>query len=267
MCLVAQGGSFSSPCHHRAHEHFSCKITEFGWDMMKSSLTILLQSMDCHCAGDIADLVVFGVWERPVPHHLHLALYQPRELKKIARILQGITIFKGCVPLGLPLKRLLQLFPVLRMCGKDLPKPTAFSLLKKHPTKPKQLCCGWSPLLFCEPLTQKTLWSLLKSIPGDSKMCFKEQGPALPYFWDAQAPHPWGWGERMVGGTEVPCWRTRPSSHSWFCSKTPKTLKAKGRGGGCPGLVPHGWKGSLQPWSHWRYKLGDVSHSSLCHTL
>lgn len=42
-------------------EHFSCKIIEFGQDMMKTSLIILLHSMDCPCVGDIADTVVFGV--------------------------------------------------------------------------------------------------------------------------------------------------------------------------------------------------------------
>lgn len=92
--------------------------------------------------------------------------------------------------LGLPLKRLLQPFPVLRMCGKDLSKRTTFPLLKTHPSKhthqnPSSFAGDDFPSCSVSLSLRKALWYLLKSIPGDSKMRFTavlcwSKGPALP---------------------------------------------------------------------------------------
>lgn len=174
--------------------------------------------------------------------------------------------------LGLPLKRLLQPFPVLRMCGKDLSKPTTFPLLKTHPSKhTHQNASSFAgddfPSCSVSPSLSKAPWYLLKSIPGDSKMrftavlCWSKDQPCL-HFWDAQAPHP----REDSGRDRGSLLEDSPQQPPLVLFLNPTNTQSKRRRWRLPwqALVPHGWRGSIQPWSHWRSKLGNVSHSNLC---
>lgn len=109
----------------------------------------------------------------------------------------------------------------------------------------------------------KALWYLLKSTPGDSKMCFKGQGTssALSTFGMLRLPIHKARDSGRDRGSLLEDSSQQPLL-VLFRNPT-KTQSKRRRRLPWHALVPHGWRSSFQPWTHWRPKLGDVSHSNL----
>lgn len=154
------------------------------------------------------------------------------------------------------------------MCGKDLSKPTTFPLLKIH-QKPSSFGVDDFPSCSVSLSLSKALWYLLKSFPGDSKMCFKERGtsPACTFgMLSSPSTRP---GRGDSGRDRSFLLEDSPQQPPLVLFQNPTNTQSKRRRWRLPWqeLIPHGWRSSFQPWSHWRSKHCEMCHPPICAVL